>query len=114
MIWLWVATIIDSVFSETMRSPLEHHYLFVQAITDNRDAYGAQVTLRTEARTLTGYVLPGTSYLSSSDPVVHFGLGSIDKIEAIEVRWQDGSRETFQGTPVNRRITVSQGEGVRF
>ncbi len=94
--------------------PPEHHYLFVRAITDNRDAYGAQVTLRTESRTLTGYVLPGTSYLSSSDPIVHFGLGSIDKIEAIEVRWQDGSRETFQGTPANRRITVSQGEGVPF
>ena len=94
--------------------PPGHHYLFVRAITENRDAYGAQVTLRTESRTLTGYVLPGTGYLSSSDPIVHFGLGAMDKIEAIEVRWQDGSREKFQGTPVNRRITVSQGEGVPF
>ena len=94
--------------------PPGHHYLFVRVITENRDAYGAQVTLRTESRLLTGYVLPGTGYLSSSDPIVHFGLGSMDKIEAIEVRWQDGSREKFQGTPANRRITVSQGEGVPF
>lgn len=94
--------------------PSEHHYLFVRAITENRDAYGAEVTLQTESRTLTGYVLPGAGYLSSSDPVVHFGLGITSEIEAIEVRWQDGSRERFQGTPANRRITVSQGEGVSF
>ena len=95
-------------------SPPEHHYLFVRAVTKNRDAYGAEVTLRTESRTLTGYVLPGTSYLSSSDPIVHFGLGVIDKIEAIEVRWQDGNREKFPGTSPNQRITVYQGEGVPF
>ena len=94
--------------------PPEHHYLFVRAITGNRDAYGAEVTLQTESRTWTGYVLPGTGYLSSSDPIVHFGLGTTREIEAIEVRWQDGSRERFQGTPANRRITVSQGEGVPF
>ena len=95
-------------------SPPEHDWLFVKAVTENRDAYGAQVTLRTESRTLTGYVLPGVGYLSSSDPIVHFGLGSISKIEGIEVRWQNGKREKFPGTPSNRRITVYQGEGVAF
>ena len=94
--------------------PPEHHYLFVRAITRNRDAYGAQVTLRTESHTLTGYVLPGTGYLSSSSPIVHFGLGTISEVETIEVRWQDGSRERFPGTFPNRRITVYQGEGVPF
>ena len=94
--------------------PPEHHYLFVRAITENRDAYGAQVTLRTESHTLTGYVLPGTGYLSSSSPIVHFGLGTISEIETIEVRWQDGSREKFPGTSPNRRITVYQGDGVPF
>ncbi|MXZ01809.1 CRTAC1 family protein, partial [Candidatus Poribacteria bacterium] len=94
--------------------PSEHHYLFVRAITENRDAYGAEITLRTESRTLTGYVLPGTSYLSSSAPIVHFGLGTIDKIKEIEVRWQNGDREKFPGTSPNRRITLYQGEGVPF
>lgn len=101
-------------FFRNEASPPEHHYLFVRAITKSRDAYGAEVTLRTESRTLTGYVLPGTSYLSSSDPTVHFGLGAIDKIEEIEVQWQDGSREKFPGTSPNQRITVYQGEGVPF
>ncbi len=94
--------------------PSQHHWLFVRAIAQNRDALGAQVTLRTESRALTGYVLPGTSYLSSSEPSVHFGLGTIDEIQAIEVRWQDGSREKFPGTAANRRVKVYQRKGVPF
>ena len=94
--------------------PPQHHWLFVQAITENRDALGAQVTLRTESRTFTGYVLSGTSYLSSSEPVVHFGLGAINKIQAIDVHWQDGSRERFPGTQANQRVKVYQGKGRSF
>ena len=94
--------------------PPQHHWLFVQAITENRDALGARVTLRTKSRTLTDYVLPGSSYLSSSDPIMHFGLGTTDEIQVIEVRWQDGTRERFPGTTANRRTTVYQGKGVPF
>ena len=101
------------VFRNDAPSP-QHHWFFVQAITQNRDALGAQVTLQTESRSLTGYVLSGTSYLSSSDPSVHFGLGTIDKIQAIEVHWQDGSRESFPGTTANRRVKVYRGKGKTF
>ncbi len=94
--------------------PPQHRYLSVQAITHGRDALGAQVTLRTASRTLTGYVLSGTSYLSGSEPSVHFGLGTIDAIQAIEVHWQDGSREKFSGTTPNQRVKVYQGKGVPF
>lgn len=94
--------------------PPEHHWLSVQAITQGRDALGAQVTLRTASQTLTGYVLPGSSYLSSSEPSVHFGLGTVDTIQAIEVDWQDGSRERFSGTTVNQRVKVYQGKGTSF
>lgn len=94
--------------------PSEHHWLFVKAITQGRDALGAQVTLQTDARTLTGFVLSGTSYLSSSEPSVHFGLGTIEAVQAIEVLWQDGSRERFPGTTANQRVTVYQGKGVSF
>ena len=92
----------------------ENHWLFVRAITQNRDALGAQVTLRMKSGALTDYVLSGTSYLSSNDPNVHFGLGTIDEVQAIEVRWPDGNRERFPGTTPNRRVTVHQGKGVSF
>ena len=94
--------------------PSENRWFFVRAITQNRDALGAQVTLRAGSRALMGYVLPGTSYLSSNAPIVHFGLGTIDAVDAIEVSWTDGSREKFPGTGANRHVTVHQGKGESF
>ena len=92
----------------------ENRWLFVRAMTQNRDALSAQVTLRAGSRALMGYVLPGTSYLSSNAPIVHFGLGTIDAVDAIEVYWTDGSREKFPGTDANRHVTVHQGKGESF
>ena len=94
--------------------PPQHHYLSVQAIAHGRDALGARITLRASPHTLTGYVLSGTSYLSSSEPSVHFGLGTIDTIQTIEVHWQDGTRERFSSTTANQRVVVYQGKGVSF
>ncbi|GIS63669.1 MAG: hypothetical protein CM1200mP2_58940 [Planctomycetaceae bacterium] len=39
---------------------------------------------------------PASSYLSSSDPRVHFGLGDVDRVTSIEVDWPDGTREVFR------------------
>ena len=101
------------VFRNDAPTP-QNHWLFVQAIAQNRDALGAQVTLQTKSGVLTDYVLAGASYLSSNDPSIHFGLGIIDEVQSIEVHWQDGNRERFPGTPANQRVTVYQGMGVSF
>ncbi len=94
--------------------PPAHHWLSVRTMTLGRDALGARVTLRTETRTLTRYILAGTSYLSSSDPIAHFGLGTTDTLQAIEVHWPDGTREKFPSPATDQHLTLYQGEGIRF
>ena len=87
------------------------HWLSVRAMTGNRDAIGAQVTVVTAKTKFVGLVLPAYSYLSSSDCKAHFGLGEIEKIEAIEVVWPNGDQEQFRVPGVDRVVTVRQGEG---
>ena len=87
------------------------HWLSIRAMTGKRDAIGAQVTVVTEETKFVGLVLPAYSYLSSSDFKAHFGLGEIEKIEAIEVVWPDGGQERFRIPGVDRVATVRQGEG---
>ena len=41
-----------------------------------------------------------SSYLSASDPRVHFGLGDATGIERVTVYWPDGSQSAFQGSDV--------------
>ena len=51
------------------------------------------------------------SYSSASDPRVLVGLGDDPAVEAVEVTWPDGSRETFPPPPVGRYSTLRQGTG---
>ena len=78
-----------------------------------RDAYGARLTVHAAGRKWTRWVSPGGSYLSSHDPVAHFGLGPVDAIDGIEVRWPDGSEERFSGGPVNQLRVLSHGSAVQ-
>jgi enediyne biosynthesis protein E4 len=95
------------------RAPNRGHWLTVRAMDPklNRDAYGAEVRVKAGGRDYVRCVNPGSSYQSSSDPRVYFGLGAADKTESIHVRWPDGSAETFAGGPADRSIELKKGAG---
>jgi hypothetical protein len=75
------------------------------------DAIGARVRVQLAGRWLHAEVLGGSSYLSQSDPRLHFGLGDSKTYDAIEVRWPTGERERFPGGAANRIIALKQGAG---
>ena len=77
-----------------------------------RDAIGAIVLVQAEGRTWTQLAQPGTSYLSSHDPRLHFGLGPVKSIDHVEVQWPDGSRERFTVAGFPPHITLRKGEGL--
>jgi hypothetical protein len=91
--------------------PAGQHWLLVRAVTGRRDAIGARVTASAGGRRQLRLVQPGTSYLCSNDPRVHFGLGPASRYDAVEVEWPDGSRERFPGGAADRVITITQGTG---
>ncbi len=77
-----------------------------------RDAIGAAVFLTAGGVRQRADVLSGGSYGSSSDPRVHFGLGSAPKIERVEIRWPDGKKEEVAISGVDRIVTVVEGQGI--
>jgi hypothetical protein len=52
-----------------------------------------------------------SSYLSSSDVRVHFGLGADPKIELVVVYWPDGSKESWDKVSVDTIIHLRKGTG---
>ncbi len=88
-----------------------HHWLRVRALAGKRDAIGALVKIRAGEKEWAGLVVAAYSYLSSSAPQAHFGLGPTDAIDAIEVKWPDHSRERFKTRAVDREVTLRQGTG---
>jgi hypothetical protein len=94
-------------------APKRGHWLLVRAVDPalHRDAYGAEVVVRAGSRRWVGLVNPGQSYLCSHDPCVHFGLGEVERVDAIEVRWPDGKQEIFEGRATDQVIELRRGAG---
>jgi len=64
-----------------------------------------------EGRRQTSWCNPGTSYASSNDPRLHFGLGNGQQVDSIEVVWPDGFHERFPGGPTGQLLVLRKGEG---
>ena len=59
-------------------------------------AIGAIVAvLRRGQDTLRRFVRTDSSYLSSNDVRVHFGLGKVTQVDQVMVRWPDGTRQDY-------------------
>ena len=78
----------------------------------NRFAIGARIGLARHGQEIVWRrVHTDSSYLSSSDVRVHFGLGEQPEIEAVLVHWPDRTAERFEGIQADRVVTLRQGTG---
>jgi hypothetical protein len=90
-----------------------HHWLGVHLVgsISNHSAIGARVTLHGSKRTWVDEVRSGSSYSSSSDLRLHFGLGTESTIASIEVRWPNGLHETFNIPGIDRILDLVEAKG---
>lgn len=78
----------------------------------NPHGIGARVGLRLEGgRTIWRRAHRDGSYLSASEPAVHFGLGADPRIVGIEVRWPGGPTESFPAPQSGAAVTLRKGSG---
>ena len=91
-----------------------NHWLGLKLVgtTSNRDAIGARVTLHSAKRLWVDEVRSGSSYNSSNDLRLHFGLGAETELTSIDVRWPSGKTEHFAGVnAVDRHMQLKEGSG---
>jgi enediyne biosynthesis protein E4 len=91
----------------------DNHWITLQLVgtKSNRMAIGARVTVTTGNVRQTDEVRGGGSYLSTSDPRLHFGLGSAASFDRIEVLWPSGMHEQFPGGLGDRFVSLVEGSG---
>ena len=94
-------------------APQRHWISFELAGTkSNRLGIGARVTVTAGGMTQTDEVRSGGSYLSQNDLRLHFGLGSANKVDRVEVRWPSGSTEALTNLKSDAFYAVLEGSGV--
>jgi hypothetical protein len=77
-----------------------------------RDIVGARVGfMRANAPTIWRRARADGSYASANDPRVLVGLGDTSKIDRVRVAWPDGTTDEWTNVPIDRYMTLKQGDG---
>ncbi len=81
--------------------------------TCNRTAIGARVRVITGKHIQMNEVASGGSVMSQNDLRLHFGIGKLETVDAIEVKWPTTQKiEKFTNIKANQIITIREGEGI--
>ena len=92
-----------------------NHWLGVRLVGKkcNIDAVGARIVYQAGDLKRSRMRVGGGSYLSAHDPRMVLGLGKREKLDWMEVKWPlpSGKVERFTDLPVDRYITIVEGEG---
>jgi hypothetical protein len=94
-----------------------NHSLRVKLVgtKSNRDGIGAVVRITAgndKQNTQSQMLRSGSSYLSQSELVLTFGLGSIAKADVLEIQWPSGQVDKLSNVAGDETITVQEGKGI--
>ena len=91
-----------------------NHWVEIQLIgtKSNRDGIGALLKLSSGGVIQVDQSKGGTSYMSASDPRIHFGLGKRSKIESLQITWPSGQVDKLTNVPIDSIVAVKEGFGI--
>jgi thiol-disulfide isomerase/thioredoxin len=81
----------------------------LEGTSSGRDAYGAEVRIKTSQGILTRIKAGGSGFVSQSDPRLLFGLGGDPGAEWLEVRWPSGTVQRFGPVDAGSSVEVVEG-----
>jgi enediyne biosynthesis protein E4 len=83
----------------------------LEGVKSNRSAIGARVLVYYGKKVQAQARVSQSSYYSSSDPRLHFGLGEF-KVVDLEIFWPNGLHERHNGIAANQLVTLQEGKGI--
>jgi enediyne biosynthesis protein E4 len=92
-------------------APPQNHWLKLKLIgtKSNRSAIGSRVRVKYGVKVQAQQLLSQSSYLSSNDPRLHFGLGKETNAD-VEVHWPSGRVDSFRGVEADQMVLITEGD----
>ncbi len=78
----------------------------------NRDGIGTVVTVRSGGERQAQMLRSGSSYLSSSELVLTFGLGQRSQADEVIIQWPSGQTDRLTNVASGQTVTVKEGSGI--
>lgn len=74
----------------------------LEGTESNRSAIGAEITLYWDGKQTLKVINGGESFSSQSQRAVHFGMGTINEAEKVEIKWPSGNVSVIDNPELNR------------
>jgi hypothetical protein len=82
--------------------------VFLRGTLSNRYGIGAVVRMESALGVQVRPLVLSRGYMSSSEPMIHFGLGNDTVIRRLTVTWPSGQVQAFEGLPADQRFTITE------
>ncbi|MBI5362071.1 MAG: CRTAC1 family protein [Planctomycetes bacterium] len=98
------------VFRNEAQHTDAQHWLRValRARGGNRFGIGARVTAEWKDGRQVAELRTSGGYQASVPPEVHFGLGGVERLERLRIRWPSGKEQVLEGVAVDRALVVEE------
>jgi len=93
----WLAVFANNV-------PTRHNWIGVR-LKEEAEApspIGASVTLVSDGKKRVSSIVTGDSFESQRPAVAHFGLGDGEQVDAVQIKWLDGTTTTLENPDINQ------------
>jgi len=90
------------------------NFLRVKLNGDGKNTFGigAKVEISYADKQQVAEQFPVRGYLSSVEPILHFGLGDVNSLDEIKVIWPNGKQEVVKSPKINQVIAFSQSDAI--
>ena len=105
-----VTALADRPFLLRNRCPMKNHWLKLdlEGTRSNRSGYGALITLTAGDLTSRAEALCPTGFLLQGDPRPHFGLGTREKVDRLEIRWPSGTVQALTNLAADQILKIRE------
>jgi hypothetical protein len=98
------------IYENKANKQLKNRYLRIQ-LTDNqitKSFFGTKVHIYYDGKEQVFECNNARGYYSSSEPIIHFGLGKYKKIDQIKVKWNDGKESILKNVKSNQVLKIDR------
>lgn len=103
------------IYQNVQPSDDAHHWLRIKLVGDslNTRGLGTTLTLTAGGKKQVVYFSPVRGFMSSMDDPAHFGIGSANRVDSLEVSWPDGRFQVFTNLAVDRVMVVKEADATQ-
>ncbi len=100
----------SALLTNTTSNSGKYLSLNLHGVLSNRDAIGTTAVVKAGKRTLVRQMTAGDGYQASNERRLTFGVGPVDQVDELIVRWPSGITQRFEQIPTSRELTLIEGK----